>query len=63
MHSRWMNALCAALLCMASTATRVHAQSDAQARAPGVSPQEMEFRQGLSPETWAKSADGMAKCT
>lgn len=57
MHLRMMNALCAALLGTALVAARAHAQS------PGVSPQEMEFRQGLSPETWAKGADGMAKCT
>jgi hypothetical protein len=63
MHTRLMNALCPLLLGTAFVAARAHAQSDAQAKPPGVSPQEMEFRQGLSPETWAKGADGMAKCT
>ena len=28
----------------------------------GVSPQELEFWHGLTPEGWAKSADGMPKC-
>lgn len=63
MHTRLMNALCTALLGTTLAAARAHAQAGAQAASPGVSPQEMEFRRGLSPETWAKSADGMAKCT
>ena len=63
MNSRLMNALCAALLGTAVVAMRSHAQADAQAKPQGVSPQEMEFRQGLSPESWAKGADGMPKCT
>lgn len=33
--------------------------ADAPAR---VSDQEVEFRHGLTPETWAKNADGMSKC-
>ena len=62
MPSRFMNVLCVAALGTTLIATRAHAQGDSQSRAPGVSPQEMEFRQGLSPEGWAKGADGMAKC-
>jgi len=63
MHSRMMNALCVALLGSTLLAARAHPQADAQANRPAVSPQEMEFRQGLSPEKWAKGADGMPKCT
>ena len=63
MPSRFMNVFCAALIGTTLVAMRASAQAEAQAKAPGVSPQEMEFRQGLSPEGWAKGADGMAKCT
>jgi hypothetical protein len=63
MHVRPMNAFCAALLGAAFVTLQVHAQAGAQSIPPGVSPQEMEFRQGLTPEGWAKGADGMAKCT
>ncbi|HEV7702695.1 MAG TPA: hypothetical protein VGO46_00325 [Gemmatimonadaceae bacterium] len=63
MPSRFTNVLCAAALATTLIAVRVRAQAEAQARSPGVSPQEMEFRQGLSPEGWAKGADGMEKCT
>lgn len=63
MHSRLIDALCAALLGTIVLAVRTSAQTDAQAKPQGVSPQEMEFRQGLSPESWAKGADGMSKCT
>lgn len=62
MHSRITNVLCAALIGTAFVAASANAQGEAP-KLPGVSPQEMEFRQGLSPDTWAKSADGMAKCT
>ena len=63
MLSRYMNVLLAVLLCSTSVGTRAHAQSDPQSTPPGLSLQELEFRQGLSPETWAKGADGMAACT
>jgi hypothetical protein len=62
MHSRLINALRAALLGTVVVAVRSHAQGDAP-KPQAVSPQEMEFRQGLSPESWAKGADGMPKCT
>lgn len=62
MHLRLMNALCAAILGTVFVTARVHAQADAQVKPQGVSPQEMEFRQGLTPEGWAKGADGMEKC-
>ena len=63
MHSRLINALCAAMLGTVVVAVRTYAQTDAQATPQSVSPQEMEFRHGLTPEGWAKGADSMAKCT
>lgn len=47
-------------LALALVAAPARAQeADAPAR---ISDQEVEFRRGLTPETWAKNADGMPKC-
>jgi hypothetical protein len=63
MIRRFTNVLCAALLGAAVGAASAAAQSpDSPAPPRGVSPQEMEFRRGLTPEGWAKGADGMPKC-
>jgi hypothetical protein len=62
MLSRFMHVLGAALVVTGFIPARAHTQADAQAIPPGVSPQEMEFRQGLSPETWSRGADGMERC-
>jgi hypothetical protein len=60
---RFTNVLCAALLGVAAAASTAAAQSaDSPARSPGISLQELEFWQGLTPEGWAKSAEGMPKC-
>lgn len=37
--------------------------SRAQTQDQGLSPQEKEFRSSLTPESWARGADGMQKCT
>jgi hypothetical protein len=64
MIRRFTNVLCAALFGAAAGAAGAAAQSpDSPAPPRGVSTQEMEFRRGLTPEGWAKGADGMAKCT
>jgi hypothetical protein len=56
--------LCTALLGSAIGVSRTGAQSpDAPAPAGRISIQELEFRQGLTPDGWAKNADGMPKCT
>jgi hypothetical protein len=63
MTRRFTNVLCAALFGAALGATNAPAQSpDSPAPPRGISPQELEFRRGLTPEGWAKGADGMPKC-
>jgi hypothetical protein len=63
MTRRFTNVLCAALLGAAVSATSATAQSpDSPAPPRGISPQELEFWRGLTPEGWAKGADGMPKC-
>jgi hypothetical protein len=63
MISRFTNVLCAALLGAAVGAASAGAQSaDSPAPPRGISLQELEFWQGLTPERWAKSAEGMPKC-
>ena len=63
MASRIGNVLSAALIGLTFTAAPARAQtSDAPAKQPGISLQEVEFRHGLTPESWAKNADGMPKC-
>jgi hypothetical protein len=61
MSWRFTNVLCATLLCVAATGMRARAQDGSAPR--GVSPQELEFWHGLTPEGWAKSAEGMPKCS
>ncbi|MEO8879457.1 MAG: hypothetical protein ABI446_03595 [Gemmatimonadaceae bacterium] len=61
MVSRLEHVLTAALLGSTLISARASAQSDAP-KAAGVSLQELEFRQGLTPEKWASNADGMTKC-
>lgn len=61
MASRLGNVLTAALLGSALVAARARAQDPAPT--PGaISLQEVEFRHGLTPESWAKNADGMPNC-
>jgi hypothetical protein len=61
MASRLTNVLCAAFLGSAFVAMRADAQGPGSP-ARGISLQELEFRQSLTPESWAKGADGMPKC-
>jgi hypothetical protein len=63
MTSRLGIVLGTALLGSALIPTHAHAQSDAPAPAGRISIQEVEFRQGLTPDGWAKNADGMPKCS
>jgi len=64
MMSRFTNVLGAVLLGAVISAASVPAQSpDAPAPPRGISLQELEFWQGLTPEGWAKGAEGMPKCT
>lgn len=61
---RFTNVLCAALLGATVSAASANAQSpDSPAPPRGISLQELEFWRGLTPEGWAKGADGMPKCT
>ncbi len=63
MVSRLGNVLCAALLGSASICAPAVAQSpDTPARQGAISLQEVEFRHGLTPESWAKNADGLPRC-
>ena len=63
MASRLGNVISAALLGSAFIAPRSAAQSpDGPARQGVISNQEVEFRRGLTPESWSKNADGMPKC-
>ncbi|MBA2684283.1 MAG: hypothetical protein H0U66_07330 [Gemmatimonadaceae bacterium] len=59
MYSRIGNVITAALLALTVTAARAAAQGGPPAH---ISQQEVDFRQGLTPDTWAKNADGMARC-
>ena len=60
---RFTNVLCAALLGATVGAASVRAQtSDSPASPRGISLQELEFWHGLTPEGWAKGAEGMPKC-
>ena len=60
---RFTNVLCAALIGATVGAASARAQSsDSPAPPPGISLQELEFWQGLTPEKWAKGAEGMPKC-
>jgi len=64
MESRLGNVLSAALLGLAVIAGRTAAQaSESAARQGVISNQEVEFRRGLTPDSWAKNADGLPKCT
>lgn len=64
MASRLGFVLCTALLGSALIASRVGAQSPDSPAPPGrITLQELEFWQGLTPEGWAKNADGMPRCT
>lgn len=61
MATRLTHVLRTALLGSALIATAARAQgNDSQPR--GISLQELEFRQSLTPDSWAKSADGLNKC-
>lgn len=63
MTCRFTNVLCAALIGASVTLTSANAQSpDAPPPRRGISPQELEFWRGLTPDGWAKNADGMPKC-
>lgn len=61
MATRFTQLLRTALLASALLATAAPAQgNDSQPR--GVSLQELEFRQSLTPDSWAKNADGLDRC-
>ena len=60
MASQIVNVLSATLLGSALIAAPAIAQ--AQGPEARISQQEVDFRQGLTPDTWAKNADGMSKC-
>lgn len=61
MVSRLGNVLTAALLASAMVASRARAQTNAAPPAR-ISLQEVDFRDGLTPEKWAANADGMSNC-
>jgi hypothetical protein len=61
MASRLTHVLGTALLGSALLATAARAQG-ADAAAHGISLQELEFRLSLTPDGWAKNAEGMTKC-
>ncbi|MEO6211679.1 MAG: hypothetical protein ABIQ10_16340 [Gemmatimonadaceae bacterium] len=61
MVSRLGNLLAAALLASTMVAPRALTQSNA-ARPAGISLQEIDFRDGLTPGKWAANADEMSKC-
>jgi len=65
---RFTNVLCAAVVgaiaAVAASATSINAQSPDSPQPPrGISPQELEFWRGLTPDGWAKGAEGMPKCS
>jgi hypothetical protein len=61
---RFTNVLCTALLGATVAAAGARSQSpDSPAPPRGISLQELEFWQGLTPEGWARNAEGMPKCT
>jgi hypothetical protein len=61
---RLSKTLGAALLSAALTAAGSRAQAPVSPQNAGViSPQEQEFRASLTPDAWARGADGMEKCT
>jgi hypothetical protein len=61
---RFTNVLCAALIGATVSAASARAQSsDSPAPPPGISLQELEFWHGLTPEGWAKGAEGMPSCS
>jgi hypothetical protein len=63
MQSRLGNVIVAALVGSAFVAVRAGAQGPDGAAKPGaISSQEIVFRQGLTPESWSKNADGMPQC-
>jgi hypothetical protein len=62
MSCRITNVLFAVLLGATASAATALAQSPDAAAPQRVSLQELEFRQGLTPEGWAKGAEGMPKC-
>lgn len=59
---RFSRAFGAAVLSAAFAAAGAQAQVPAAPQDPGVSPQEREFRESLTPDSWAKGAEGMDKC-
>ena len=63
MLSRFVKVIFVLLASSALVASRVGAQSPEGAAPPGaISTQEIVFRQGLTPESWSRNADGMPKC-
>jgi len=63
MLSRFVKVIFVLLASSALVASRGGAQSPEGAAPPGaISTQEIVFRQGLTPESWSRNADGMPKC-
>lgn len=60
---RLSNVLGYSAFCIALAAQGARAQVPVSPQDQGMSPQEREFRESLTPESWAKGADGMDKCT
>jgi len=63
MARRFSKVLGAAMVCAAITVGNTQAQVPAAPQDQGMSPQEREFRESLTPDSWAKNAEGMDKCT
>lgn len=59
---RLTKALGAAVVCGAFAAVSTRAQVPVAPQDQGMSPQEKEFRESLTPDSWAKGAEGMEKC-
>lgn len=59
---RFSHVFAAAAVCIALAAVRAPAQAPGASQDQGMSPQEREFRESLTPDSWAKGAEGMDKC-
>lgn len=59
---RFPHVLAASLASIMLAAAGTHAQAPDAAPSQGLSPQERDFRASLTPESWAKGAEGMDKC-
>jgi hypothetical protein len=62
MSRRLSKGLGTAIVCAAFAAGNARAQLPTAPQDQGLSPQERDFRASLTPDSWAKNAEGMDKC-